>query len=175
MTRKLTFNEILQALTDHENELINLNPEQLGELLGDLRGKVDGVREWEGRLDANIQRVKDDRDKLVARIRTMETARKQVRDYLVFCLKSSDSLMIKGNTWDINLRRRKTIKPSTTEISSTEYLQLNLDDDKPVIKREYKWNIAALKSAYLEDPELYRNYVTESEIEFPQFTASKKD
>lgn len=168
-----SFNQMLSKLRELEDELVDLSNDDLKTLLGDIKDKVDGVQLWESKLKAEIARVAEEIRVLQDRKRTMENSLKRFRDYLVYTLKVNETPMIKGKVWDIKLRNRKLIKPKDIEITSTDYLKLNHGEGRKVIDRVYKWNVSALKTAYTVEPETFKDYVTATETEYIQFTATK--
>ena len=168
-----SFNQMLTKLRELEDQLVDLSNDDLKILLGDIKDKVDGVQLWESKLKAEIERVADEIRLLKERKQTMENSLKRFREYLVFTLKANETPMIKGQIWDIKLRKRKLIKPKDVDITSTDYLKLNHGEGRPVIDRVYKWNVSALKTAYTVEPETFKDYVVETETEFIQFTATK--
>ena len=103
---KKSFNQLMETLRQAEDDLINLTNEEMAEIFGDLKSKVDGVYNWESKLKFDIIRVSEDIKKLTERKRTLEGSLKRFRDYMVFVLESNDTPMLKGEMWDIKLRKR---------------------------------------------------------------------
>lgn len=142
MEPKKTFRSMLETLQEHEDELIDLEPEQIKELLGDLSNKVDGLHDWLGKMDAEAARLGEDIRRLQDRKKALTNAKLRYLDYIAFSMKASDSMEIFGTTWDIKLGKSESVevsieKPDT--IHAVSYPDL--------VTTKYTWNKPEIKKA----------------------------
>ena len=172
MGEKKTFYGLMQTLQDVENEMIDLDPQQIKELLGDIKGKVDGVYEWITRLDAERERLAENIRKLQARKKAVENAKDRFKEYIGYTLTANDTPMLMGNLWSVSAKAKESIKAKKDiELSTMDYIEANKAGD--VIKREYKFDAAALKKAYEAEPEKFGKWVEKETKNVVRFTARK--
>ena len=171
--RKKSFKELMLDISDAEENVISLTNEELSALFGDLKDKVDNLREWDNKLKWDIDRIAVDIATLSARKQAMVAAQKRFREYLYYVMSSNETPLIKGNTWDLKIKRRKELKVTDAEPTLDELHLLNLDKENPVVKQQLSWNKKNLKEAYKLNPETYKDYVTEVVNEHIGFSATK--
>ena len=172
MEKKRTFYGLMERLQDAENGMIELTPDEIKELLGDIKGKVDGVYEWVSRLDAEKERLADSIKKLQARKKAVENAKDRFKEYIGYTLTANDTPMLMGSMWSISAKPQEFIKAKKDlELSIMDYIDANRSGD--IVKREYKLDSAALKKAYEAEPEKFSKWVDKETKNVVRFSARK--
>lgn len=166
---KKSFNGLMTALYESENDMLELTPEQIAEILGDLKDKVDGMHDWLGRLDAEKDRLTKDIATLQARKKAVENAKVRFKEYIAFTMANNDTPKLFGNTWSVSCKPQTfvTVKKDI-DITTSEYLELD-----GLIDRTYKLNSTEVKKAYKADPERFSKYVNVEDKNVVRFTAKR--
>jgi len=168
LTERKTFYQLMEQITAAEDASIEeaLTRDQLLEILGDLKGKVDGLHDWDQKLKFDELKVADDIRLLQARKSTIQNARKTLRKSVGEIMKMNDTSMVQGNVWQVKVSQRKSVKVLPMELTSDHYLKY-----KSVIKREYSFDVTALKTAYTVNPDEYKDFVEVGVMDVLSFSA----
>ena len=168
LTERKTFFQLMEQITAAEDASIEeaLTRDQLLEILGDLKGKVDGLHDWDQKLKFDELKVADDIRLLQARKSTIQNARKTLRKSVGEIMKMNDTSMVQGNVWQVKVSQRKSVKVLPIELTSDHYLNF-----KSVIKRDYSFDVTKLKSAYTANPEEFKDFVEVGTIDVVNFSA----
>lgn len=171
--QKKSFFKMMEELYQAENELINLTDEEIAELLGDVKGKVDGLRDWIEKLKAEEKRIGDDIKLLQEKKKSVANARERFRSYVANVMAANETPKIFGNTWTISCSEREYIRAKEMEITTLDFATLNKNASTPVVKRKYSFDADQLKKAYKEEPEKYGKYVEVERKPSIRFNAKK--
>ena len=164
-----SFFELMKRSTDISNDCINipLEPEKFKEIVGnDLSIRVDGLRYWDKKLKDLELGIADEIRIKTARKSTIQNSRKRFRKNIIEIMNENDSIMVQGNQWQVKVSQRKSVKVLPMELTSDHYLKY-----KSVIKREYSFDVTALKTAYTVNPDEYKDFVEVGVMDVLSFSA----
>lgn len=171
--KNLSLAKLMDKVYEAEEGLLDLTQDDLKELFGNIRGKVDNTYNFLKHLEFSEMRVDADIKTLQNRKKTMQNAQKSLKSYLAHTLEVNDTPVIFGEMWQVKLQKRESIKAKSIDLTSDHYLELN-DRNHPVVNRSYSWDAKALKSAYKSEPEKFGVFVEVGITMFPQFSAKKE-
>jgi hypothetical protein len=177
--KKQTLWTLQDRLLEFE-EQINQDETILAEILGEIAGKVDNIKQMIDIFDSEAARFKSYKDEMAARQKSLESARDRLKAYVVGSLEKHGSTFEKGNIWVAKIRESKRCeifgdKPRPEDLLALGPLGINAG----VIKTDYVWDKAKMKDL-LNDPEHdsklddYAKIVTSKSINFSAVNAAKK-
>lgn len=140
--QKRTFASMLDTMQKCQDELIELEPDQIKELLGDLSSKVDGLHDWLGKMDAEGERLAADIKTLQDRKKALGNAKQRYLDYIAHTMEANDSIEIFGNTWNVKLGKSEAVETSIEKpdtIHAVNYPEF--------VSTKYTWNKKSIKDA----------------------------
>lgn len=174
---KKTFAQIMTTIYEAENNLINITNDELKEVFGDLKDKVDNVHAWLGKLEAEKERLAKDIKSLTDRKKAVTNAQDRLKRYIGYTMSNNETPKLYGNSWTIDCRKRDfLIVKKDCEISTMDYGIINSAAGDNVIKREYKIDALKAKKAYQNDPEgPLAKYIETETKDVVRFTANKID
>jgi hypothetical protein len=154
--------------------------EDIEAILGDIAGKVDGIKQMIDVFDAEANRFKTYKDEMAQRQKSLESARDRLKGYVVSSLEKHNTTFEKGNIWIAKIRENKRCEIYTDKPTSKEMFELGpLGINAQVIKTDYIWDKAKLKEL-LSDPEHnpeldnYGKILTSKSINFSTVNVAKK-
>ena len=169
--KKKTLHEMLTAMMEFEDDLIELTPEAIKDLLGDMKDKVDGIRETLKRMEATESMLADDIRYLEARKKALSNSRARMKEYMLNVLSAGDFTQLPGNRWDLKVITQKRNKLKGT---ADEADYINLKEFGFVKKKvEYSFVHAKLSAAFNEDPEQWGDYMEAGTTQFLKFNVRK--
>lgn len=174
---KKTFAELMSTIYEAENQLIEITNEELKDVFGDLKDKVDNVHAWLGKLDAEKERLAKDIKSLTDRKKAVMNAHERLKRYVGYTMSNNDTPKLYGNSWSIDCRKRDfVIVKKDCEISTMDYGIINEAAGDNIIKREYKIDAMKAKKAYQKDPEgPWAKFLETETKDVVRFTANKVD
>lgn len=140
--KKATLKEYLQIITDLEEGLVELRPEQLGIVFDGLRDKIDGYVELSQYMLDRAAGIKARSKMLLQQAKYLENSEARLKSYLAQMLDENDSPEIYGSVWRVAVTRNKKveIKKEIDEDTIASYPELMTQ------KIEYKWDKTAIKA-----------------------------
>lgn len=167
---KLTFAQMLDRLFEAENDIISLSSEEIKELLGDIKGKVDGIHFWLTKLDAEEERIGNLIKSLKEKKDAVRNSRNRFKEYIAETMIKNDTPKIFGQNYNLGCISRTYVKAKKDIVISTlDYATVS----EGVIKREYSFDARLLANAFKDEPEKYKKYVTEEVKPSIRFTIRK--
>jgi hypothetical protein len=159
---------MLTTLKAAEDELIELTDEDIADLLGDLRGKVDAIRElmrhWEAKEAFLAAEIKE----LTARKKSVTASRERFKTYMLRTMNGHEFKQLPGERFDLKVISRKAYK-ATMAPTAAEYLELQ--DFVGVVKKttNYAFDHSLLTKAFKADPERLAPYMEEGTSQYIKF------
>lgn len=162
-----SLNDMLIMLKEAEDELIELTDEDLAELLGDLRGKVDAIREVMSRMEATEAFLGEEIRQITARKKSLTASRERFKAYMLQTMNGHQFKQLPGERYDMKVISRKSYK-ATMAPTAAEYLELQADE---VVKKTttYAFDHARLTKAFKADPEKFAPYMSEGTSQYIKF------
>jgi len=144
MSEKLSFYSMMEKLYEAENELIAITDEEIKELLGDLKGKVDGMKDWIDKLDSEAVRLGVLVKQFQGKKKAVENAKDRFKKYIGQTMISNETPVLFGATYNISSKNQTFTKiKKNIDISTLDYAAFK----EMGIEREYKINSTVLKNA----------------------------
>jgi hypothetical protein len=161
-----SLNQLLTAIDDLEEGYLDLSPEQIKELVGDVRNKADAIHEILGRMESEEERLKKNIEILANRKKAISNSRTRLKEYVSHCLQVHDMPAIYGKVWDIKLQKRKkyNIREATLE---------DAQEREDLVDLTYKFNRKKLEEEFQKGTDFGRKAVTLGESVFIRFAAHK--
>ena len=167
--KKKSFYDLMAALYEAENELREMSQDDLTELLGNIRDKVDSVHDWIEKEKSEAERIKGHIQDLQRKKKAIENGVERLKLYVARVMADNDTPALFGQVWQVKIQERESIKAKNIEIDSGLYLKY-----KDVMKRTYSFDVMALKKAYKSNPEAFKELVDVDVTTFPKFSVFKK-
>lgn len=171
---KKTLASLMNKVFDVEQELISISDDEMKQLFGDLKGKVDSIKEYLLRLDEYEERVSEKIKSLQEYKKTIQNKSTSLKKYVKYVMETQETDELYGHDYVVKLQRRESLKVKNIEITSDHYLNLNDGLDKQIVKREYSFDATQLKAAYKRDPDKFKDFVEVGTSVFPQFYIKKE-
>lgn len=156
-----TLKEILTQLAalDAEDEFIDP-----GQIIGDLNGKVDGIKAKIDEWDAEIERLNHWENQISARRRVYANAIERLTNYVQFQMTQHGYEKLPGEIWEIKWRKNPPRVDVHVPADANQFLR-----HRAFVKQEtsYKWDKNKLKEALKAGQTFdFAELVQESKITF---------
>ena len=162
-----TLNDMLSKLKAAEDELIELTDEDIAQLLGDLRDKVDAIREVMRRFEAEEAFLADEIKQLTARKKSVSGSRERFKAHMIHVMNEKEFKQLPGERFDMKIITRKVYR-SIVAPTAAEYLELQ---DEGLVKKTttYAFDHSALTRAFKADPERLGAFMEEGTSQYIKF------
>ena len=168
-----SLNQMLETLRHFEDNIVNMTPEEIKVLLGDVKGKVDNTYDIITRMQSEEVRLKEAAKELTDRARNMKNSVARLKDYCIFAMKSDGTSELQGKNFDMKLSQRTTPTVKDLNITPDMYLELNEIQDG-LVRREYSFDKKAMKDLAKTKPELLDEYIFSKASDSLSFRAHKE-
>jgi hypothetical protein len=158
--------KLLTAIEDLEEGLLDLTEEQIKELIGDVRNKVDSIYEIITRLDSEEERLAKNIKTLTDRKRALANSRNRLKQYVVTSMETFEAPAIYGKVWDVKLQKRSKFNIREATLEDTY-------ENNELVDMSFKFNRTKVLEAYNRGDEFAKAVVTPDQSTFIRFTAHK--
>ena len=166
-----TLNDMLSKLKAAEDELIELTDEDIADLLGDLKDKVDAIREVMLRMEVWEETIAAEIKELTARKKALGSSQDRFKAYMLHVMNENEFKQLPGQKYELKVMSRKAYK-ATMAPTAAEYMQLGGDLVRK--KTEFSFDHARLTAAFKEDPEEMAPYMRETSSRWLKFSVRRE-
>ena len=171
MNKRATFNDMMDRLYEVENELIDVTDEDLTQMLGDVRGKVDGLKDWLDKLDFEKDRISEQIRKLQNKKKSIQNAKERYREYIAMVMIKNETPELFGESHRVTCKKQTgSVLRENVEITTMDYVNLK---DMGVIERQYKVNARRAKEEFEKDPNTFGKFIEKVERNVIRFSFKK--
>ncbi len=164
---------LLQLMDDFDDGISNLSVEDMKEIVGEIvPEKVDGCKRFIMSVESRMIVVDNEIKHLQGIKKSMGSSLENFRKYVANTLENSGTSKLPGNKYILSLGKRKNLKALDFDVTSTEYMNFNMQRDN-VVKREYKLNSKEFKKLCEENETVKNKYSEETISTFAQFRLNK--
>jgi|GEM_PF-5781086 len=122
------------------DEAEELSEEDFNELIGTVKGKIDGIKDFLSRCEFEQKRLDETYIKPVqARKRAIKNSADRLKRWAVTSMVDNDMVVLHGDLFTIRLGETKSAECSEVDINPTMYLK-----NKDLIKRKYEFDKTAI-------------------------------
>ncbi|RPH41139.1 MAG: hypothetical protein EHM87_20490 [Burkholderiales bacterium] len=169
--------QLQDRLLEYE-EQINQDETELSEILGEIAGKIDNIKQMIDIFESEAERYKRYKDEMAARQKSLQNAADRLKSYVVASLEKHNTTFEKGNIWIVKLRESKRVE-TFAEPEAKDMLKL-AQAGLFCIKTNFTWDKTAIKEALSNEQnypllEEYAKIVTSKSINFSAVNAAKKE
>jgi len=163
MEKKNNLYELLDILNKSEESDDVLTNEDYIRIVGDLKEKVDAIKDFFSRCDAEADRLKNDYIKPIqTRIKQIEKQKESFNKWITATMKQYDMPLIHGDLFTLRLEERSDIEIDEVDITPTFYLEY-----KDMIKRSYAWDRNEVKRLFKSGKDFpFCREITKNNIKF---------
>lgn len=163
MEKKNNLYELLDILHKNDETDQVLNDTDYIRIVGDLKEKVDAIKDFFSRCDAEVDRLKNDYIKPIqTRIKQIENQKEAFNKWIVSTMKQYDMPLIHGDLFTLRLEERSDIEIDEVDISPSFYLE-----HKDMIKRSYSWDRNEVKRQFKSGKKFpFCREITKNNIKF---------
>jgi len=159
-------------------EQINQDETELSEILGEIAGKVDNIKQMIDIFESEAERFKKYKDEMAARQKSLQNAADRLKSYVVASLEKHNTAFEKGNIWIVKLRESKRVE-TFAEPEAKDMLRLSKGGIF-CVKTKFEWDKTAIKEYFAQGQgdgllEEYAKIVTSKSINFSAVNAAKKE
>jgi hypothetical protein len=152
-----SLNDMLKTLEQVDEGYIVLDNEEMKEIFGDIKGKVDGIYTLVSKLESESARLKKEKEAMEAAHKNMENRIKSIKNYVEYCLTVNETPLLVGDSYQLKLNIRNSVKKKDVELTSNAatILKLRYPSHVPV-REKYELNAGDMKKVFnKEDMEKY--------------------
>lgn len=170
----------LWALQDQlaaaEEEVNSADDEKLSGILGDIRAKVDNIKQMIDIFDVEATRFKAYKDEMAKRQKSLENAAERIRQYTISCLRAHGTEFEAGATWIAKISQSERLETYKDAPDDSDYIALGLTHGH-LIRRKMEWDKAELKKELKlgnNDLLVYAKLSKTDNLQFKAVNAAKK-
>lgn len=169
--------QLQDRLLEYE-EQINQDGVELSEILGEIAGKVDNIKQMIDVFEIEAERFKRYKDEMAARQKSLEKAAERLKTYVAQSLERHGTTFERGNIWIVKLRENKRIE-TFADPEAKDMLKL-AQAGIYCVKSSFAWDKAALKDHLNRNDhngalDEYAKIITSKSINFSAVNAAKKE
>ena len=169
--------QLQDRLLEYE-EQINQDGIELSEILGEIAGKVDNIKQMIDVFESEAERFKRYKDEMAARQKSLQNAADRLKSYVIASLEKHNTTFEKGNIWIAKLRESKRVE-TFAEPEAKDMLKL-AQHGIFCIKSSYSWDKTVIKEALNNEAQSaivseYAKIVISKSINFSAVNAAKKE
>jgi len=150
-----SLNEMLKTLEQVDEGYLVLDNEEMKEIFGDIRGKVDGVYTLVSKLEAEAERLKKEKDAFERMHKTTKNRIHSIKSYVEYCLTANNTPMtpmVFGDRYQISIKTRKSVKKKDVELNADDVTRLKfLYPGHHVVREKYELNAGDMKKVFFKD------------------------
>lgn len=192
-----SLNAILTRMNEMEEEIIEFKPDDHAALFEAAKEKIDNYKEYVDELESRIERGKAYAQEVLRRVEILENQKESLKKSLTGSMLAHNMPTIRGNVWEVNLRRRRKIeipvgptvhdflqRPELVDVvygwaskQPTPEIANKLQAagfDAGIIDTTYQWNKKKVEEALEKDPEGMKDIASKGETIYIQFGTNKK-
>lgn len=166
MGKTENFDELLFRLNQND-EGKPLEEDDFNELIGDLKGKIDGIKYFISKCEAESKRLAEDYLIPIAkRKQACDNSVKTLKNWVTQTMIKQKYPYLEGDLFKVKIQEKKGISENGgISLDAKSFLKY-----KGLIKRSYSWDKKALGAAFKSDPEKYKNIATPTKTSFIRFS-----
>lgn len=169
--------QLQDRLLEYE-EQINQDGVELSEILGEIAGKIDNIKQMIDVFEFEAERFKMYKDEMAARQKSLQNAADRLKTYVAQSLERHGTTFERGNIWIVKLRENKRIE-TFQDPEAKDMLKL-AQHGIFCIKSSYSWDKTAIKEALNNEAQSaivgeYAKVITSKSINFSAVNAAKKE
>jgi hypothetical protein len=139
---------ILKAITEHDDELNDFDPDMIDQFMLDSREKIDDYKSLIDRLEVLALESETRAKAWDKRAKGYRSKAKQIERKLIYALQSNDFQKFTGNEWQVRIKYSEKTEPKFKQPADHHAIHAH-----KFIRTKYEWDLIALKAALRPLPE----------------------
>jgi hypothetical protein len=149
-----------ETLSDEDREeQLKLLQDRQESIYNQLCQKADTTWQWQLHTKAKIAALGEEIKALQKTKKSYENSIKGLMNFIAYKMERSKIEEIPGASRKMVLEDTESLVVKDIDLTSDHYLDLNEEDQEPLVKRVYSWDKNAVKRAYKINPEAYGKFI----------------
>lgn len=137
------FDQLLSKLNEADEAMEALSKEDFDQLIGDIKDKIDGIKYFISKCDAEEKRLDDIIKEFQDKKKSVQNSSKALKKWATDCMIKNGTDLMHGEKFTIRIQSRESlIINENIELDAKAYLKY-----KGLVKRKYEWDKTAVKQA----------------------------
>jgi len=134
--------KLQDRLYEVENDIVEMDEEEFGLLVGDIRDKIDSIKYVLDTIELEAEKFASYKVEMAAREKRLKSCAERLKKYVALSLEKHDTKFELGTIWKAQIRESKSVSILANDPTTNDLLKYAKYD---FIKTKMEWSKTAIK------------------------------